>query len=58
MRKGPVLLVAFVLAATAFWATMLTKPPVTQASAQLSTMSIQDLAIPPNLPIADQLDTF
>ena len=49
---------AFALATGAFWATMLTTPPQTEAAAPLASINVNDLVIQKNLPMADPADAF
>ena len=52
MRKLPVFIVALIVATGAFWVTMLTIPPKTEA-APSAPFSIYDMTIERNLPMAD-----
>ncbi len=50
---------AFVLATGAFWVTMLTDPPRTEASVQTTpSVNISDIAVRAGLPVADLPDAF
>ncbi len=58
MRKLPLFLVALIVAAGAFWATMLTTPPQTEAAQPSASLNINDLMIGKDLPVADATDAF
>lgn len=58
MRKLSVFLVALIVATGAFWGTMLTVPPKTEAAQPLPSINIGDLTIQANLPVADPTDAF
>ncbi len=58
MRKLPLFLVALIVAAGAFWVTMLTTPPQTGAAQPSASLNINDLMIGKDLPIADATDAF
>ncbi len=58
MRKLSVFLTALVVAAGAFWATMLTTPPQTEAAQPLPTINVNDLMTQSGLPLADPSDAF
>jgi hypothetical protein len=55
MRKLPIIIVALIVATGAFWATMLTTPPKTEAAASVP-FSIYDMTIEKNLPMAEFTD--
>ena len=59
MRKLSLFVAAFIVATGAFWAIMLTNPPKTEAAGQSGGIfSIDDIAIPKNLPTAEPADAF
>lgn len=51
-------LAAFVVATGAFWVTMLTTPPQTEAAQPLPSININELLIESGLPLADPADAF
>ena len=58
MRKLPLFIVAFLVATGAFWATMLTTPPQTEAAQPLPSINVNDLMVRSGLPLADPSDAF
>ena len=58
MRKLPIFIVALIVATGAFWATMLTAPPQTEAAQPLPSININDLMVQSGLPLADPSDAF
>jgi hypothetical protein len=55
MRKIPTFVAALIVATGAFWATMLTTPPKTEAATSVP-FSIYDMTIEKNLPMAEATD--
>ena len=55
MRKLPIFIVALIVATGAFWVTMLTTPPKTEASTTVP-FSIYEMTIEKNLPMAEFAD--
>ena len=49
---------AFVVATGAFWVTMLTTPPQTEAAQPLPTINISDLLLKSDMPVADPADAY
>ena len=49
---------AFVVATGAFWVTMLTTPPQTEAAEPLPSINVNDLMIQSDLPLANPADAF
>ncbi len=58
MRKVSLFIIALIVAAGAFWATMLTTSPTTEAAQPRVTINVYDLAIQKNLRMADPADAF
>jgi hypothetical protein len=58
MRKLPLFVFAALAASIAYGATMLMKPPPAEASVQSGSLSVIDLAISANLPMAEPADAF
>ena len=57
-QRLKVFIVAFAVATGAFWATMLTTPPQTEAAQPLPSINVNDLMIQSGLPLADPADAF
>lgn len=58
MRKLPLFAAALIVATGAFWATMLTTPPKTEAAQPLASININDLVVQSGLPLAEPSDAF
>jgi hypothetical protein len=59
MRKLSLFVAAFIVATSAFWVIMLTDPPKTEAAGQSGAVfSVDDIAIPKDLPTAEPADAF
>jgi hypothetical protein len=58
MRKFSLFLVAFIVAAGAFWVTMLTTPPTTEAAQPSAGINISDLTIQKGLLTAESIEPF
>lgn len=60
MRKLSLFIAAFIVATGAFWATMLTTPPTTEAAVQPTGggINVYDMMNGTSLPSADPADTF
>ncbi len=60
MRKLPLFILALIVATGAFWATMLTTPPTTEASVPpaIGGINVYDLMNGTTLPMAEPSDTF
>ena len=60
MRKLPLFALALIVAAGAFWVTMLTTPPITEASVQPTSggIDVYDLMTGTTLPMAEPTDAF
>ena len=58
MRKLPIFIVALIVATGAFWATMLTTPPKTEAAQPGASININDIIVQSGLPLAEPTDAF
>lgn len=58
MRKFYLFIVALIVATGAFWATMLTTPPQTEAAQVPAAMDIYDLTIRTSAPLSEPADAF
>ena len=58
MRKLPLFAVALIVATGAFWVTMLTTPPQTEAAQPLPSINVNDIMIESGLLLAAPADAF
>ncbi len=58
MRKLPLFIVALIVATGAFWLTMVSTPPTTEAAQPRASINVNDIMIENGLSLAEPADTF